>query len=222
MFASVRQAASMLFDREFRGLVLWSLVLTALVFAGLLVGVEYGLTQLPALGTRWINWLLELAAPIVLLYALFVLGAPVAALIGSLFLERVATKVDARLYPNDPRAPGTPFFAGMGANIRLVGLALLINLALIAVDTETFGIGEIAAVFVNGWLLGREFFELASLRHLSPKQSDALRRRHAGKIYFGGLLIAILTVIPGIDLIAPFFGAALMANLFRRLQDHPA
>ena len=217
MFASARKAAAMLFDRDFRGLILWTLVLTTILFAGLLVGIEYGLSQLPELGSRWVNWFLELAAPVALVFALFVLGAPVAATIGSLFLERIAAKVDAHFYPADPRAPGTPFFTGVGANIRLVGLALLINVALLAADAETFGAASIAGVLLNGWLLGREFFELASLRHLSRGASDALRRRHSGKIYAAGLLISVLTVIPALDLIAPFFGAALMAHLFKRL-----
>ncbi len=64
---------------------------------------------------------------------------------------------------------------------------------------------EIVALLANGWLLGREFFELAALRHLSRQESDALRRRHAGKIYGAGLLIAVLALVPGIDLIAAFF-----------------
>jgi len=221
MFASVGKAFAMLFDRDFRGILIWTLVLTVALFAGLLAGVEYGLAQLPDLGARWVNWLVELAAPVAVAYlVLFVLGAPVAALIGSLFLDRVAAKVDARFYPNDPRAPGTPFFTGAGANLRLIGLAVLINLGLLAADGETFGLASIAGILLNGWLLGREFFELASLRYLSPRQSDVLRRRNAGKVYAGGLLIAILTVIPGLDLIAPFFGAALMAHLYKRLT-HP-
>lgn len=218
MFASIGKAFAMLFDRDFRGLVFWTLALTALLFAALLAGIEYALVQAPDLGARWVNWFLELAAPLALLVAIFALGAPVAAAIGSIFLDRIAARVDAHFYPNDPRAPGTPFFTGAWANISLVGLAVLINLALLAADAETVGLAGIAGIFVNGWLLGREFFELASLRHLSPRQSDALRRRHGAAIYLCGLLIAIFSVIPVLDLIAPFFGAALMAHLFKRLS----
>jgi CysZ protein len=218
MFASIGKAFAMLFDRDFRGLLFWSLVLTVLVFVGLLAGVEYALVAAPDLGARWVNWLLELAAPVALLFAIIVLGAPVAAAMGSIFLDRIAARVDAHFYPNDPRAPGTPFFTGAWANVRLVGLALLINLGLLAVDAETAGIAGVAGVFVNGWLLGREFFELASLRHLSPGQSDALRRRHPWAIYLSGLVIAVLTIVPVLDLIAPFFGAALMAHLFKHLS----
>jgi CysZ protein len=66
--------------------------------------------------------------------------------------------------------------------------------------------------------LGREFFDLAALRHLNRADTVALRSRHAMRIYSAGLLISVLTVIPFIDLIAPFFGSALMAHLFKRLS----
>jgi len=218
MFASARRAFITLFDRDFLGLVCWTLVLTAILFVALFFGVEYGLKQLPTLGSVWVNRFLELAAPIVLVLSVFFLGAPVAAMVGSLFLDRIAAKVDAHFYPNDPKAPGTPMLTGIGESARLIGLALLINAALIPVDVGLPGVSEFVTVLVNAWLLGREFFELAALRHLTPQQSDALRRRNAGRIYIGGLLIAVLAAVPGFDLIAPFFGAALMAHLFKRVS----
>ena len=217
MFASARKAASMLFDRDFAGMVFWTLVLTLVLFVALFAGIEYGLTRLPELGSVWVNRFLELATPIFLILAVFFLGAPVAAMVGSLFLERIAAKVDAHFYPADPRAPSTPALTGIGESVKLIGLALIINVALLPVDVGVPGVAEVATVVANGWLLGREFFELASLRHLSRSASDALRRRHSGKIFASGLLISVLTVIPALDLIAPFFGAALMAHLFKRL-----
>jgi len=187
-----------------------------LLFVGLIVGLEYAIVHLPV--AVWLKTVLEVAAPIAVLIMVFALGAPVAALVGSLFLDRIAAKVDARFYPADPKAPGAPWIGGTGERIKLVLLAVLINGAALALDAEIPLVPEVVALFLNGWLLGREFFELAALRHLSRPQSDALRRRHAGKIYGGGLLIALLTAIPGIDLIAPFFGAALMAHLFKRVS----
>jgi CysZ protein len=224
MFASAGKAAAMLFDRDFVGTVLWSLLLTAILFVLLFAGVEYGLAHLPPLGSVWVNRFLELATPILLVLAIFFLGAPVAAIFGSLYLDRIAAKVDAHFYPNDPRSAGTPLATGIGEAFRLVGLSLLINVALLPVDVGVPGVSEIATILANGWLLGREFFELASLRHLSRQQSDVLRRKYSGKIFAAGLLISVLTFIPFVDLIAPFFGSALMAHLFKRLshEERPA
>ena len=223
MFASVGRALATLFDRRFVGLVLWTLVATAVLFVALFAGIEYVLFHMPPIaGYPQINTFLELATPFILILMVFLLGAPVAAMVGSLFIDGIAERVDKYFYPNDPKAPGTPVATGIGEMFRLVGLSLLINVAMLPVDVGIPGIAEVVTILANGWLFGREFFELASLRHLPRKDSDALRRRHAGKIYGAGLLIAVLTVIPGIDLIAPFFGAALMAHLFKRLQHMDA
>jgi len=216
MFASVGRALATLFDRRFVGLVFWTLVVTAILFVLLFIGIEYILFHMPPIaGHPWVNQFLEIATP-------FLLGAPVAAIVGSLFLDGIAERVDRYFYPNDPRAPGTPVATSIGEMFRLVGLSLLINVAMLPVDVGIPGVSEIVTVLANGWLFGREFFELASLRHLTRQQSDALRRKNSGQVYAAGLLIALLTVIPGIDLIAPFFGAALMAHLFKRLQHMDA
>ena len=223
MFASVGRALATLFDRRFVGLVFWTLVVTAILFVLLFIGIEYILFHMPPIaGHPWVNQFLEIATPFILLLAIFLLGAPVAAIVGSLFLDGIAERVDRYFYPNDPRAPGTPVATSIGEMFRLVGLSLLINVAMLPVDVGIPGVSEIVTVLANGWLFGREFFELASLRQLTRQQSDALRRKNSGQVYAAGLLIALLTVIPGIDLIAPFFGAALMAHLFKRLQHMDA
>jgi CysZ protein len=83
-------------------------------------------------------------------------------------------------------------------------------------------VGEAAALLVNGWLLGREYFELAALRHLPQAAADALRRKHRGGLFFAGLLISILSVIPVANLFAPLYGSAFMVHLFRRYQERSA
>ena len=218
MFASAGKAAAMLFDRDFLGIVLRSLLLTAALFIVLFAGIEYALVHLPPLGSIWVNRLLEVATPILLILAIFFLGAPVAAIFGSLYLDRIAAKVDAHFFPSDPKAKGTPLVTGLGEVGRLIALSVLINIFLLPVDIGIPGLAEIATVFANGWLLGREFFELASLRHLDRAQSDAMRAKHATRIYAAGLMISILTAIPVVNLIAPFFGSALMALLFKRFS----
>lgn len=217
MFASVRQAFTTLFDRDFRRLLYWTLAATAVVFVLAFIGLEYGIAALPPTIPGWAKAVLALLAPVVLVVATVALGAPVAAMVGSLFLERIAAKVDARFYPNDPKGRGAPLGATMRESFKLIALSILINAAALPFDILP-PIPELLALLANGWLLGREFFELGALRHLSSAQSDALRRRHAGKIYGGGLIIALLSIVPGIDLIAPFFGAALMAHLFKRVS----
>ena len=54
------------------------------------------------------------------------------------------------------------------------------------------GFGFLIFLVANAYLLGREYFELAALRHHDEATVRRLRARHAGEIFGAGLLIAAL------------------------------
>jgi CysZ protein len=220
MFASAWRAARLIFDPAFAGIVLRALGLTLLLFIALFAAAEWGLAQLPVLGAHWVNVLLEVLAPVLFLMLLFVLGGPVAAIFASLYLDAIAARIEARDYPNAAPAPGTPLHAALMAGLRLAGVVVAVNFALLPLDIALPGFAELFTLVANGWLLGRQYFELAALRHLPRAGADELRRRHGGKILAAGTLIALLSMIPLVDLFAPLFGAAFMVHLFQRIS-HP-
>src|SRR5579872_5987556 len=106
MFASLAKALGNFFDGTLKGVILRSVGLTLLLFVALFVATEIGVAHLPTLGAPWVNRLLEILAPLLLLMLVFILGAPVAAIFASLYLDRVARTVETRAYPNDPPARG--------------------------------------------------------------------------------------------------------------------
>ena len=69
---------------------------------------------------------------------------------------------------------------------------------------------------VNGYLLGREYFELTAFRRLPPKEADRLRRAHRGTVWIVGAAIAFSFTIPLIGLLVSGLGAALMLHTFQR------
>ena len=99
----------------------------------------------------------------------------------------------------------------------LSAVSFLLNLLSIPVTLMSFGIGAVVMFFVNGYLTGRTFFELAALRHMPPPQARALRRRHRLRLFAGGALVSLLSMIPGLNLIVPVFGAAMMTHEFNKL-----
>lgn len=224
MFASLRKAANLLFDRRFSRLVMWSLVLTLLLYVLLFVAVVYGVHRLPTFGAPWVNTLLGWAAPIFMLLLPFFLGAPVAAFFASLFLEQIVKKVEARYYPADAKGSGAPSGATFFAGLRLAVLVVLVDLVLLPADAAVPGVGELVTILANGLLLGRGYFELVARRHISRTAADALRRRHWSGVFAAGVIISVLTVVPIANLIAPVLGAAFMVHLFERYwhKEHPA
>jgi CysZ protein len=92
----------------------------------------------------------------------------------------------------------------------LVGL---IALALLFVP----GLGIVAWIGANGYLLGREYFELAAMRFRSAGQAREMRRRYALLVFTHGLLIAGFVAVPLLNLLTPLFATTLMARLHKRL-----
>jgi CysZ protein len=217
MFASIARAARLIFQPGYAAIALRSAMLTLLMFLIGLAGVEILLAHLPVLGNREVNRALELLAPVLFVFLLSALGAPVAALFGTFFLDRLAGRIEAREYPGSASLP-TSFWPSLKAGMRLTGMVLAADLLLLPLDIALPGLGELLSLIANGWLLGWEYFELAGLRHLPVAQVDRLRKSHGWQVWGGGVAIALLSEIPLLDLIAPLFGTALMVHLFHRIS----
>ena len=213
MFASMGRAARLIFDPAFAGIAVKALLLTIALFAGALALAEYALSLLPVLGNVMVNRALEWLAPLLFLFGGVVLGPPVAALFASLFLDQIAARIEARDYPGTVARPAS-FIATLRAGLKLAALVLGVNLVLLPVDIGLPVLGELLSVLANGWLLGREYFELSALRHQSPGEADILRRKNSGAVWTGGILIALASMVPLLNLVAPLFGTAFMVHLF--------
>ncbi|MGA7711782.1 MAG: EI24 domain-containing protein [Rhizomicrobium sp.] len=223
MFASLRKAAKVVFDPAFSRVVTKALLLSLILYGALFVAVWYGVHHLPMLGAAWVNDLLAMLAMILMVVLPFFLGAPVAAFFGSFFLDEIAAEIEARYYPTDPPASGAAFGSKLHPGIRLALLIVGIDLVLLPADVGVPGIGEIATIIINGWLLGREYFELVALRHISRSAVDSLRRRHRGGLFAAGIVISLATLVPIVNLLAPLFAAAFMVHMFKRYahEDRP-
>ena len=224
MIASARRAAGIVFDPVFLRVVLKAGGLTLLLFLVLFGAAEYALRLLPPVHIPVIEALIPLATMLVFLFLAIFLGPPVAALFAMLFAEDVAKAVEAKDYANDPPAKGAAFSQGLFVGLRLFGWVVLLNILLLPVEFLLPGPGTLVGLLVNGWLIGREYFELVALRHGDRAAVDATRRRHSRTITAAGALIAFLSAIPIVNLVAPLFGVALMVHEFKRYtsEDGPA
>jgi CysZ protein len=218
MFASARKALGMIFEPAFLGVVFRSLLLTLLLFGLAFAAVQYGLQLLPPSPWHWLNSAVDIIAPVLVVVALLFFGAPVAAMFASLFLNGVAKRVEAKYYPADTTAAGAPFLSYLFVGLRLAAEVIVVTVALLPADVMLPTPGSLATLLADGWLLGREFFELAALRHLSRAETDSMRKRHATGILGAGIVIALLSMIPVVNFFAPLFGVAFMVHVFHHYQ----
>lgn len=218
MFASLGKAIGNFFDGTLKGVILRSIGLTVLLFIVVFAGLEFAILHLPTLGAPWVNRLIALLAPVLFIVAAFALGAPIAAIFGSLFLDRVARTIETRAYPTSG-GRGVSATTTIGAGARLAGLAIVMNAVLLLLDVELVPpVPEILGIATNAWLLGREYFELVALRHMSRAMAGELRRRNGVSVFAAGTIISFLSSVPVLDLIAPLLGVVMMVHLFMRVR----
>ena len=70
---------------------------------------------------------------------------------------------------------------------------------------------------LNGFLLGREYFQIAAMRREGRAGAKALRKRHLPEIWMAGVLMALPLTIPLVNLFIPVLGAATFTHLYHRL-----
>ncbi len=65
----------------------------------------------------------------------------------------------------------------------------------------------------------RQLKEQPGLRHRDAGGADILRRKNNGTVWIGGILIALASMVPLLNLVAPLFGTAFMVHLFHRVAS---
>ncbi|TBN36576.1 hypothetical protein EYE42_15400 [Paracoccus subflavus] len=141
------------------------------------------------------------------------LMAPVAAGFAGLFAERVADAVEETHYPQR-RGASLDFLDGLLESVAVV-LAIL-GVAVLSLVLTPF-LGPLAPVLLfgaNGWLLGREFFQMAARRHLDEPQATALRQANGLRVTLMGILVAMALVVPVVNIAVPLLAAAAFTHLF--------
>ncbi len=75
---------------------------------------------------------------------------------------------------------------------------------------------------VNGFLLGREYFELVAFRRLPPADAAAMRREHSGELLVTGIAIAFLVTVPIVNIVMPIVATAVLVHQFEAWRRVPA
>ncbi|NJM28861.1 MAG: cysteine biosynthesis protein CysZ [Rhizobiales bacterium] len=216
MISSVFKALGDLFAPEFRGVLLKAVGLTLALFVGLFILVQILLTSLTQLPWPWAETMAAVGVGLGMLVAFFFLMSPVTAIFAGIFLDEIAAKVEKRHYPNDP--PGTPLPA-ITAILTGARFALIVLLVLLAVlPTVFFGIGAIAMVGANAYLLSREYFEMAAMRHMPVDEARGFRKANAPQVFVAGLIPAVLSVVPLANLLVPLFATSYFVHLFKEAR----
>lgn len=227
------KALVQMFSRPFRWVLLKSAGLALAVIVLLAIGLHRLLVWLASAGAHWaetmfgisapapisiVLWVLSIAAGIGIIVGSVFLMPAVTALVGSFFVDDVALEVERVHYPADPVGTPLPLALAFVEGAKTALLAVLVYI--IAVPFLLFaGAGVIIFFLASAYLLGREYFELAAMRHRPVAQAKQLRRDHQNTVFLAGILIAAFVSIPVVNLATPLFAMALMVHVHHRITN---
>ncbi len=227
MIGYLTKAFAQLTDPKLRG-VLWFGILGALaVFAALWTATWWLLSTVDPSSIWGLGWLIEtlgeafgwiagLAYFGAMLAATFLMFPAVVTILVGLLLEKVVDAVEARHYPELGEARKQGLGEILGTTVKFALTLILLNLLVLPLYLVLIfipGANLVLYYLLNGYLIGREYFELVAFRRLMPGEAIQLRRENRTRVLIAGVVLTFLMTIPVVNLIAPVLGVAFIAHL---------
>lgn len=227
IFADFFKALGQLPDPRFRGVLLKGV--------GLALGTLFGLTflfvwaiqlsfpettSLPLVGeVDWTRNVVSVGGFFLMLGFSVFLMVPVASAITSFFLDDVAQAVEDEHYAGLPVPPRIPFKEALSDTFSFLGIMILLNIVALMLSLLIPFFGFAIFYVLNGYLLGREYFQMVAMRRLGRDGAIKMRKAHSIEIWFAGCLMAVPLSFPLLNLLVPVLGAATFTHLYHRLSD---
>ena len=221
MFAALAKAFAQLDDTRLQRILLWSVGLALGVLLALGLLSWFVVVHLHLFSWAWLESLFEWGSGLVIAILLILLfPAAISATIG-LFLEAVAETVEGRHYPGLAQPRAQAIHEALLSGLKFALVAILLNLAALPVYVVGIFLPPLNLfVFygLNGYLLGREYYETVALRRLDAKQANEVRRRNRWRVFLAGVAITVLLTVPLLNLIAPVIATAFMVHIFESIR----
>ncbi|MDP2620163.1 MAG: sulfate transporter family protein [Hyphomicrobiales bacterium] len=217
MLEAAVKAINQVLSPPFRNVLWRSLGLTLALLVVIWLALQAMLGHFLTLPYLWLDAAIAVFAGLGLLVGMAFLVGPITSLVAGLFLDEIAAHVEASDYPDDPPGRDLPVARSLMLSAKFAVVVVLVNIGALLLLLLP-GINLVVFLVANGYLIGREYFELAALRHLPQAEAKRLRRTNRVQVFLGGLMIAGLLAVPLLNLLTPLFATAFMVHLFKRVQ----
>lgn len=200
-----------------RRALLISIGLSLLVFVAVWIGSTWFLGAERFIDIWWIDRVLAVLGSVAVLVLSWLLFPTMVTLVLGFFLDGIVARLERQHYPDLAPAPPVSLGAVLGSTLGLAALTLVVNLVALPFYLWP-GINLFIYYGVNGYLLGRQFFELVALRRLDRATRRAVWRWYRGRLVVAGIVIAVLFSLPLVNLLAPMVAASFMLHLVEALR----
>jgi len=217
MLADALDAFSQIFSPPFRRVMWKSLALTAAILAAAGFALDRLAVSYIHVGPAWLSFVLSTLVGLGLVVGAIVLAPPAVSLAAGFCLDEIAAIVERSIDSRGPPGTPLPFGPALALGLRFAVLSIAVNFVVLVLTVCT-GVGLAAFFVLNGYLIGREYFELAAMRRVSASEARDLFDRHWLEVFGAGVIVAALVAVPVLNLIAPLFATALMIRVVKRVS----
>jgi uncharacterized protein involved in cysteine biosynthesis len=218
MLSHLTRAFGQLSDPRLKRVMWRALFWSVLLFAFLIALAWTALARTALFELPWLETVADLLGGTAALLIAFLLFPGIISAVISLFLEEVAEAVEAKHYNDLPAARPVPLAEQLASGARLLAWTVVLNIAALPVYLLFPGLNLFVYYGVNGYLLGREYFELVALRRMDAVAARELRRRHRLYVTLAGAVVAGLLSIPIVGWFMPVAATAFMVHLVEALR----
>lgn len=234
MFAALSKSIAQFTDPAFRGVMIKAVLASLLVFIGLWIAAWFGLGWVEVWLDGWLatqevegfwaealSWVLGALFWASLLIVSFILFPATVSIAMSFLLDDIAEAVEHRHYPGLPAGRQQPMAEILLDTLGFVAVTIGINLLALPLYLIFLFIPPLNFfVFygINGYLLGREYFELVAVRRMDSASARQLRRRYRGRVFMAGVIIAVLLSVPLLNLVTPIIATGFLVHVFEMLR----
>lgn len=229
LVADFGRALAQMLDPKFRRVFALSILLTLALLGLFYLLWTFGVAAIPDLSfslfgndfdflNAAVAWLAYGAG----VFLMAILMFPVASMFIGLFLEEIVAAVEARHYPHLPPVPRMGWGEMVWDGVLFTLTLIAVNVAALAVYLISGPLAPVVFLAVNGYLLGRQYFELVAARRIGFAEARKLRKRHGLRVFAGGTMMAAPLSIPLVSLAVPVLGVATFTHQYHRLAGTAA
>jgi CysZ protein len=212
LLSPLARALGQLDDSVFLGVLVRSLLWAAACFVGLHVATIWAVHRLLDLH-GWLGWVADVFGGIGASLLALWLFLPVAAIIGTLYIDRIARAVERRHYPDLPPPRGAAIAAQLWDAVSIATRILLLNVLALIAALFLPGVGLILAWIIGGYAIGRGLFAAVAMRRMSRDAAETLYRRARPAVLAQGCILALAAYVPLLNLLIPVVGTAAMVHV---------
>jgi CysZ protein len=230
MISAFLLAFGQLSDKSLRRVVWIGLFGSLAILFVVWFSIGFTLFKSDFFATGWLfgvfDWLIEkltaMFGGVFIIIVTWFIFPSVATLIISFFLEDAVLAVERKYYPGLPATRVQSLKVIVQITLKFTALSIGLNILTLPIYARFFFLGPLnlfVFYILNGYLLGREYFELIAHRRLGPLEVTHLRQTCKVKIFLAGMIITFLMTVPIINLVTPVVATAAMVHLVQRWHN---